>query len=160
MHTLPFAKNPARQKHADCPLVELLPYTHAVHDTFPVEDLKVPAAQGKHVPPLGPVKPTLQVQAVRVELAIGELELVGHVTQVAAAVAPVAAEYVPAPQSVHVALPVSVLYVPATQAVHGPDSSGPVKPTLHCALARARSARSWSTRRSRRMYWLVCMVYI
>lgn len=65
-----------------------------------------------------PYVPALQVQAVSAELAIGELELVGHAPQVAAAVAPVAAEYVPAAQSVHVALPVTVLYLPARQAVH------------------------------------------
>ena len=44
-----------------------------------------------------------------------------------AAVAPVAAEYVPAPQSVHAALPVAVLYFPAAHAVHGPPV-GPVEP--------------------------------
>jgi hypothetical protein len=124
MHTLPFAKKLARQKHADCPLVELLPYAHAVHDAFPVEDLKVPAAQGKHVPPLGPVKPTLQVQAVRAELAMGELELDGHTRQVAASVAPVVGEYDPVGHSVHAWSPTTSLYVPALQAVHEP--AGPV----------------------------------
>lgn len=93
------------------------------------------------------------MQAARAELEIGELELVGHVTQVAAAEAPVAAEYVPAPQSVqtvlairvayfpaaqsvHTALPVTVLYLPATQPVHAPPL-GPVKPTLHVQAVAA-----------------------
>jgi len=78
-----------------------------------------------HVPPSGPEKPVLQVQAASTELEIGELELVGHARQAAAAVAPTVVEYVPAAQSVHTTLPVAVLYLPATQAVHVPPS-GPV----------------------------------
>jgi hypothetical protein len=75
------------------------------------------------------VKPALQVQAASAEPEIGELELVGHVTQVAADVAAVVSEYVPAEQSLHKSLPVDVLYLPATQAVHTPPF-GPVKPRL------------------------------
>jgi len=63
-----------------------------------------------HVPPFGPVKPRLQMQAVRITLALAELEPPGHV--------------------LHVALPDVVLYFPATHAVHVP-LSGPVKPGLH-----------------------------
>jgi hypothetical protein len=55
--------------------------------------------------------------------------LIGHKRHVAASVAPVLVEYVPAAQSVHAALPLVVLYFPATQAVHGP-ASGPVNPAL------------------------------
>jgi hypothetical protein len=77
----------------------------------------------------------LQVQTATVELATGELELVGHVIHVVDTVAPVLVEYVPAPQSVHAALPVLVLYFPATQAAHEPPS-GPVKPALHVQAAR------------------------
>ncbi len=36
-----------------------------------------------HGPPFGPVKPTLQVQEVRVVLETGELEPVGHAVHVA-----------------------------------------------------------------------------
>jgi hypothetical protein len=78
-----------------------------------------------HVPPLGPVNPALQVHAATAELEIGELELVGHARHVAAAVAPVAAEYFAAAQSVHRAVPVMILYFPAAHAVHGPPI-GPV----------------------------------
>jgi hypothetical protein len=77
-----------------------------------------------------PYVPALHVQAARAELEIGELELAGHATQVAAAVAPVVVKYVPAAQSVHTALPVVVLYLPVVQAVHVPPS-GPVDPALH-----------------------------
>ena len=62
------------------------------------------------------------MQTARAELAIGELELVGHVTQVAAAEAPVVVKYVPAAQSVHAAEPVKLLYFPATHATHTPPS--------------------------------------
>ena len=39
------------------------------------------------MPPSGPVKPALQVQAASAELASGELELVGHARHVVATVA-------------------------------------------------------------------------
>ncbi len=78
-----------------------------------------------HVPPSGPEKPVLQVHAGWAELAIGELELVGHARHVAATVAATAVEYVATAQSVHRAVPVMILYFPATQAAHTPPF-GPV----------------------------------
>ncbi len=83
-----------------------------------------------------PVNPTLKVQVVRATLAIGEVELPGHVTQVAASVAPTVVEYVPAAQSAYTALPVAILYLPVAQEVH-PPPSGPVKPTLQVQVVRA-----------------------
>jgi len=101
-------------------VVENVPVPQSLHAALPVVVLYLPATQAVHVPPSGPVKPTLHVQAVRATLEIGELELVGHATQVSAAVAPVVAKYVPAEQSVQTALPVVVLYLPAAQAGHTP----------------------------------------
>jgi hypothetical protein len=89
-----------------------------VHATLPVVSLYVPATHAVHVPPFGPEKPALQVQAASAEPEIGELELVGHPRHVVATVAPTVAENVPAAQSVHAAVPVAILYLPATQAVH------------------------------------------
>ena len=77
---------------------------------LPVAILYLPATQAVHVPPFGPVKPRLQIQAVSDMLVPGELEPAGH--------------------AVHVALPVVSLYVPATHAVHVPPLV-PVKPKLH-----------------------------
>ena len=108
----------------------------SVHAALPVVILYLPVMQAVHEPPSGPVNPTLQVQAARAVLGLGELELLGHARQVAAAEAPVVVKYVPAAQSVHAAEPVKLLYFPATQAVHVPPS-GPVKPTLHVQAARA-----------------------
>ena len=68
------------------------------------------------------MKPTLHVQEVATELGLGELELLGHARQVAAAEAPTVVEYVPAAQSVQTALPVAILYFPTTHAVHVPPS--------------------------------------
>ena len=65
------------------------------------------------------------MQLVTAVLALGEIELLGHVRQVAVEVAPMVAEYVPAVQSVQGAEPVAFLYVPATHAAHGPPL-GPV----------------------------------
>jgi hypothetical protein len=117
-------------------VVEYVPAEQSLQDTLPVAILYLPATQAVHAPPSGPVKPALHVQAARAELGLGELALSGHVTQVAAAVAPVVVEYVPAAQSVHTALPVAILYLPATQEVHTPPS-GPVDPALHVQAVRA-----------------------
>ncbi len=106
--------------------VEYVFPAQVLHAAVPVVVLYFPATHAVHGPdPSGPVNPTLHVQAARIELAVGELELVGQARQVVATVAPTVVEYVPAPQSMQVALPVVVLYLPATQAVHGPPF-GPV----------------------------------
>jgi hypothetical protein len=81
-----------------------------VHTALPSVFLKVSAMQAEHGPPFGPVYPALQVQSTAASLALGEVEYPGHTRQVAAAVAPVEVEYVPAPHGVHVALPVLILY--------------------------------------------------
>jgi hypothetical protein len=117
-------------------VVEYVAATQSVHVALPVLILYLPGTHAEQTPPLGPVKPTLQVQATRTELEIGELEPAGHVTQVVATVAPGVVEYVAAAQSVHTALPVLILYFPGTHAEQTP-LSGPVKPTLHVQAARA-----------------------
>lgn len=112
-------------------IVEYVPAMQGVHAPVPVPTLYVPAAHVEHMPS-GPVYPALQgtgMQELMDELAMDEVEPSGHATQVAAVVAPVVGEYVPAAQSVHMALPVSILYLPVMQAVHTPPS-GPVEPAL------------------------------
>jgi len=69
---------------------------------------------GKHGPPGGPEKPTLQVQT---ELALTASELAAHDRQVPASVAPTAAEYLPASQATQPPLPLALLYVPAAHAM-------------------------------------------
>jgi hypothetical protein len=115
---------------------EYVPAPHGVQVALPLAILYVPTPHGEHVPPSGPVDPALQVQAARAELKLGELELTGHVWQVDAAVAPVEAEYVPAPHGVQVALPLAILYVPTPHGKHVPPS-GPVDPALQVQAARA-----------------------
>jgi len=138
------------QKHDDCPIVELLPYAHTVHDALPVDDLNVPAAQGAHGPPFGPVNPPLQRQFVMNPLRAGAAEFAGHTVQFvlasgaycpaahAAHVALLSAakvvEYVPTEHLVQLSVPFEALYVPGRQALHCPFEapvSGPVKPALH-----------------------------
>ncbi len=60
----------------------------------------------------------------------------GQLWQALAAVAPVAAENVPAPQSVHAAEPAAALYFPAVHAAHSPPL-GPVNPRLQTQLLSA-----------------------
>jgi hypothetical protein len=67
--------------------VEYVPTRQSVQVALPVIVLYLPATQTVHVPPFGPVKPRLHVQAARAELAVGELELVGQARQVVATVA-------------------------------------------------------------------------
>jgi hypothetical protein len=86
-----------------------LPAAHAVH----------------HVSPLGPVYPALQLHMYDALQPLQDApELEAHATQVAASVAAVIVEYVPAAQSVHAAVPVLILYLPAAQGAQFP--SGPV----------------------------------
>ncbi len=115
---------------------EYVPAPHGVQIALPLAILYVPTPHGKHVPPSGPVDPALQVQAASAELKLGELELPGHARQVVETVAPVEAEYVPAPHGVQAALPVAILYVPTPHGKHVPPS-GPVDPALQVQAARA-----------------------
>ena len=84
-------------------VAEYFAAAQSVHTALPVAILYLPATHDVHVPPSGPVKPTLHVQAVTAELGLGELELLGHVTQVDSSVAPAVAKYFAAAQSVHTA---------------------------------------------------------
>ena len=88
---------------------EYVPATQLMHAALPVTSLYMPAAHGEQTPPFRPVYPVLQAQAVTAELVLGELELPGHARQVAAAVAPAVAEYVPTPQLIQAALPLAIL---------------------------------------------------
>ena len=91
--------------------------------------LNLPATQREQGPPLLPVAPALQEQAVAAALAAGECECVGHVMQAPDDVAPMLGEKVPIPQSLHVALPEAALNLPATHSEHGPPLQ-PVAPAL------------------------------
>ena len=74
-------------------VAEYFPASQSVHTALPVVVLYFPATQAVHGPPSGPVYPGLQVQALIVELGLGELELEGHARQVVATVAPTVVEY-------------------------------------------------------------------
>jgi hypothetical protein len=52
--------------------------------------------------------------------ALEDCEFRGHGAHVLSATAPRGAEYLPAAQSVHVAVPVIILYFPPAHAVHAP----------------------------------------
>ena len=54
------------------------------------------------------------MQAVEAELAAGETEFVVHCEQVFSEVAPIACEYLDAPQSAHALFPATALCFPAT----------------------------------------------
>jgi len=58
-----------------------------VHACDPVSGLYLPAAHCEHASPSGPVHPALQKHFVRAPAPASELEPVGHVRQVEAAVA-------------------------------------------------------------------------
>jgi hypothetical protein len=120
-------------------VVEYVPAAQSVQAALPVAILYLPATQPVHVPPSGPVKPALHVQAARAELGLGEMELAGHATQVAASVAATVVEYVPGTQSVHNALPVPILYLPVAHGAHT-TPSGPVDPALQVQAAGAKLA--------------------
>ena len=74
-------------------VVEYFPDSQMVHSAEPQVGLYFPATQAVHGPPPGPVYPGLQLQALIVELGLGDLELEGHARQVVATVAPTVVEY-------------------------------------------------------------------
>jgi hypothetical protein len=104
-----------------------VPAAQLVHAKLPMTVLYFPAAHTLHAPPSDPVKPILQSQLLDLTT---DCELLGQLLQVATAVAPVAAEYVLALQSVQPALPEFALYLPTPHAAHAPPS-GPEKPATH-----------------------------
>lgn len=61
-------------------ILELLPHIHdapsgqLLHPAVPDTSLYVPSSHAVHGPPLGPVKPVLQVQSVEKLLAAGEVD--------------------------------------------------------------------------------------
>ena len=118
---------------------EYLPAPQSRHAAEPVPILYFPAPHAVHAPPSGPEKPATHTQSVAASLPVVDCELAGQLRQVPIAVAPVAAEYWPAPQSVHAAEPVDVLYFPATQPKHVPPS-GPVEPAAHAGETQSPSA--------------------
>ena len=63
-----------------------------MHDALPVVALNLPATHCEHGPPLLPVAPALQAQALEATLAAGESECVGHVMQVPDDAAPMLGE--------------------------------------------------------------------
>ena len=91
-----------------------MPAPQSLHAAFPVPGLNLPATHCEHGPPLAPVAPALQTQAVEAALAAGEVERVGHAWQVAGDVAPMVGENFPAAQLVHA--PPNLANLPAAQA--------------------------------------------
>ena len=58
--------------------VETLPAVHCVQAAGPMLALNLPATQGSHVSPSGPVCPLLQVQLDSAMLADADPEFAGH----------------------------------------------------------------------------------
>lgn len=120
-------------EHADSAVAsttdENLPAPQSRQALAPASGLYLPAPQLVHVCP-EPVNPLSHMQAVEAELPTDEMELVGHAEQVVSEVAPIACEYLDAPQPKHVSVPATALYFPATHVVHVPPS-GPEEPALH-----------------------------
>ena len=70
-----------------------------MHAALPVAALNLPATQREQGPPLLPVAPALQAQAVEAALAAAESECVGHAEHVLTDVAPIVGEKVPDSQA-------------------------------------------------------------
>jgi len=92
---------------------EYVPAPQSVHAPFPLSALYLPAAHPVHSSEPSRVNPASQLQ---VSLPAGASEFAGHAKHVLSAVAATAAEYLPAPQSVHAPFPLSALYLPAAHA--------------------------------------------
>ena len=77
-----------------------------------------------------PVKPALQIQSEAASLPAGACAFGVHGKHALSAVAPLAVENLPAPQSVQAAFPGPALYLPATQPAHVPPLGPLKKPAL------------------------------
>ena len=100
---------------------------HNVHSALPMPVLNVPATQGRHTPPSGPVYPLLHTHAA---LEPPDCEFAPQFEHATIDVAPTTVENVFAEQFVHTAVPETVLYLPGTHKAHGPPL-GPLAPALH-----------------------------
>jgi hypothetical protein len=113
-----------------------------VHAVEPIAVLYWPVLHASQAepsaPPLTPVYPALHLHAATAVLPAGDEAKVGvrQALHVDSAIAPPAAEYLPIPQSVHIAGPVPVLYLPAAHWRHVPPL-GPDDPVLHVQLVEA-----------------------
>ena len=108
-----------------------MPAPQSLHAAFPVPGLNLPATHCEHGPPLAPVAPALQTQAVEAALAAGEVERVGHAWQVAGDVAPMVGENFPAAQLVHT--PPNAANLPVAQLVQSLSASDPAGEDLPAA---------------------------
>lgn len=97
---------------------EYEPLAQAVHTSGPGPALYFPVAHCVQEPPSGPVEPALQVQAVASLLPSTEFERSAHARHASAWTAPMAAKYVPAPQSIQSWGPLRSLYFPAAHCTH------------------------------------------
>ena len=134
------AMQPVQTSAVAAIVVENLPAGHCVHAAVPMLALNLPASQGLHVPPSGPVWPLLQVQLDSAMLADADPEFAGHARHTVllvleyvltlqrsqtSVVDAVDEETLPAGHCMHRAAATLSLNFPATHAVHGPPS-GPV----------------------------------
>jgi hypothetical protein len=94
-----------------------LPDPQLVQAPEPILILNLPASHAVHGPPLGPVKPALQIQAA---LPAGASEFSGHDEQVLSAVAAVTIENLPLTHWMHVSGPGLILYLPSVHALQVP----------------------------------------
>jgi hypothetical protein len=95
-------------------VAEYVPAKQLMHRAVPVTALYDPAGQAVHVPPFGPMNPRLHSQLVSAVDPATDCEFVGHAEHELSAAAPIAEEYLPAPQSAHTEAPVAE-YLPAPQ---------------------------------------------
>ena len=107
------ATEPASHEQDWLPGIEFDREGHARHCSDPAEDLYLPASQFAQGPPSLPVAPALHLQCNTAVLPAGEMEYCGQSKQLPTDSDPVAAEYLPAGQSVHSWLPFTPLYLPA-----------------------------------------------
>ena len=103
-------------------VVEYLPAPQLVHDPLPLPVLYVPAVHAAQPPAPSLVKPALQIQSEAAVLPGSASEFAVHAEQVLSAVAALADEYLPAPQSVHTTAASTAENLPT------PQSSQPSSP--------------------------------
>jgi hypothetical protein len=112
---------------------ECVPATQLMHVALSPYSLYFPLAHAVHTPPFDFSNPLIQKQLIASSEPTAEIEFSGHVRHTPLVVAPVAAEYVFAPQFTQAALLVALVLVenvPARQSMH-PDPAVEYLPAAH-----------------------------
>ena len=121
---------------------EYVPAPQLVQAAVPFATLYFPVTHNEHVPPFGPVAPTLHTQAAITTLPVPETAFAVQFRHIPDPFAPTVPEYVFETQSIQLPFPVTPLYFPAPHRTH--TLPFPLAPALHRHSTLGSSASAFA----------------